>query len=50
MTSTPSGARSPVETSSPWTVAIRARSGCSSGVCSGGGLMFGPRGISMRSA
>src|ERR687885_796641 len=50
MTSTPSGARSPVEMLSGCTVAMRALTESSSGVCSGGVLMFGPRGISMRSA
>ena len=43
MTSTPSGAMSPVETLSGWTVAMRASSESSSGTCSGGALMFGPR-------
>src|SRR5919205_561175 len=50
MTSTPSGARSPVEMLSGCTVAIRALRLSSSGRCSGGVLMFGPRGISIRSA
>ena len=50
MTITPSGARSPVEMLSGWTVAIRALSCGSSGSCSGGVLMLGPRGISIRSA
>ena len=35
---------------SGWTVAMRALQRGSSGACSGGGLMFGPRGISIRSA
>src|SRR5919199_1706168 len=50
MTSTPSGARSPVEMLSGCTVAMRALTESSSGVCSGGVLMFGPRGISILSA
>ena len=50
MTITPSGARSPVEMLSSWTVAIFASIESSIGVCSGGVLMFGPRGISIFSA
>src|SRR5438128_2212681 len=50
ITSTPSGARSPVEMSSGWTVATRASSESSIGLCSGGRLMLGPRGISIFSA
>ena len=50
MTTTPSGARSPVEMSSGCTVAILASMLSSNGTCSGGVLMFGPRGISIDSA
>src|SRR5918998_3697596 len=50
MTSTPSGARSPVETSSSTTmVTVHSKESGSSGT-SGGGFMFGPRKISMPDA
>ena len=50
MTSTPSGARSPVEMSSSTTMVTVASSESGSSGASGGGLMFGPRGISMPEA
>ena len=50
ITVAPSGERSPVEMSSGAVIRTRIRSSSGSGFCSGGGLMFGPRGISIETA
>ena len=50
ITVAPSGERSPVEMSSGALIRTRRRSSSGSGFCSGGGLMFGPRGISIELA
>ena len=47
ITVAPSGDRSPVEMSSGATIRTRSSSESGSSFCSGGGLMFGPRGISI---
>ena len=47
ITVAPSGERSPVEMSSGATISTRPTSVSGSGFCSGGGLMFGPSGISI---
>ena len=50
ITVAPSGERSPVEMSSGATIRTRCSSSSGRGFCSGGGLMFGPRGTSIDAA
>ena len=50
ITVAPSGERSPVEMSSGATIKTRPTRTSGSGFCSGGGKMFGPRGISIEAA